>query len=189
MSELPALKNLTIEEYFKELASDSIFPSAGSTAALTGAHAAALLAMVCRINIRKLHGHGPQKRNENGFWENKLDSAEKLICHLLQLAQEDGLAYLSVVNGTPGAPVQAIEVPLQIARLCEETIRNIENVLPQSYRMVRADLETALHVARGSKNAALAVARHNLPLIQNEEQTRYYADLIKSLSGLQAPSC
>ena len=50
---LPVIKDLDVSGYLRELAADSLFPSAGAAAGLTAAQGAALFAMVCRVNLRK----------------------------------------------------------------------------------------------------------------------------------------
>ncbi len=199
---MPEVKDLTLSAYLAELAADSLFPSAGAAAAVTGAQAAALFAMVCRVNIRKLKEKAgktagsvecetgqassrgkPQGEAEAGrsFWGKMLAQAQKCQMRCLELAQADGLAYREVVGGNPEGPAHALEVPLQIARCCRETAHLIEQALPESYAPVRADAETAFWLARGSKKAALAVARHNLALIQNESERENYVNQIELL--------
>lgn len=195
---LPEVKNLTVSTYLAELAADSLFPSAGVAAALTGAQAAALLAMVCRVNLRKIKeksGQTPGLEEGNagrgdsdgeaeagwGFWRKMLEQAQKRQRRYLELAQADGVAYQEVVDGNPEGPAHALEIPLQIAECAWETAHLIKQALLESYAPVRADAETALHLARGSKEAALAVARHNLALLQNESERGNYVNQIKLL--------
>ena len=180
---LPVIKELNITGYLRELADDSLFPSAGAAAGLTAAQGAALFAMVCRVNLRKLTdkdaaiGHDDQP----AFWERSLEQAEDLTARCLDLAQEDGAAYRDVVDDNPNGPAHAMDVPLEIARRSLEISLLIRSALPRSYAPVRADAETALALVRGSFRAGLAVARYNLPLLHDQAERDNYANLIETL--------
>lgn len=187
MLQLPVISELQVSDYLLELASDSLFPSAGATAALTGAQAAALFAMVCRVNLRKLRetkeskGNGGGDRQKLAFWETSLELASSWTQRLLELAQEDGTAYREVVEGKPEGPSHSIEVPLETARHCGELVELIKTAMPLSYPPVRPDAETALCLAQGSKKAALAIARSNLFLLKQKSEHEYYVNQIEKL--------
>ncbi len=181
---LPIIKDLTITDYFRELADDSLFPSAGASAGLTAAQGAALFAMVCRVNLRKLED---KAEGESGydkqlaFWKQILEQADELTGRCLELAQEDGAAYREVVAGDPHGPVHAMDVPLEIARLSLQIAGLIRSALPKSYAPVKADAETALALLRGSFRAGLVVARYNLPLLKSQSERDNYVNLIDAL--------
>lgn len=175
---LPVVKELTVTTYLKELAEDSLFPSAGAATALGCSQAAALFAMVCRVNLRKLKGKG--KKEKETYWQKKLQETKEIIEESLELAQADGAAYLLFVNGE--GPKRAMEIPLQMASCADRLIKLIKRTLPKSYKPVRADAETACCLAAGSKKAALAVARHNIPLFTDQDLLKPYLDLIAALS-------
>lgn len=187
MVDLPVIEELTVSAFLTELGADSLFPSAGAAAALTGAQAAALFAMVCRVNLRKLEEKeaGAVKENPSGagvdFWQDLVQQADACTQHCLELAQEDGEAYEEVVDGNPQGPAHATEVPLEIARRAIETARLIDLAIPESYAPVRADAETARCLAQGSKKAALTVARYNLPLLKEKSEQAYYVNQIGML--------
>lgn len=203
MGGLPDVKSLTVNTYLAELAADSLFPSAGAAAGLTAAQAAALFAMVCRVNLRKLKeirgestgapeagaaaAGGKKGKEEAGaawiFWQKMLELAEDYQKRCLELVQADGAAYREVVDGDPQGPAHALEVPLAIARHARETAELIRQALPESYAPVRADAETALHLAEGSKKAALVVARHNLALLSGEAEREKYLNQIELLDA------
>lgn len=195
MDDIPVIKEYRLSEYFQELSRDSLYPSAGSSAAMTAAHAAALFAMACRVNLRKIEagltdressraGSSGKKSSEAGalgkascaqgaFWQEALQGALKLLEQLLALAQADGFAIKDYFEGMPGGAEKATAVPLEIARCAEAVIALAARVLPQSYVPVRADIECARCLAMGSKAAALAVARCNLPLLHRDRQKSY----------------
>lgn len=184
MNNLPKIKDLTLADYFRLLASDSIFPSAGSSAAITGAHAAALFAMACRVNLRKAKSIQDQDstglNREVGpeFWNSALQEAEELTRRYQALAQEDGQSYLEVLKNDLGGPEHAIEVPLEIARCSRLLLAAIATTLPKSYPPVRADLETARCLAQSCREAAVIIARHNLALIKDRKRCQHYVNLI-----------
>lgn len=180
---LPIIKDLNITGYLKELADDSLFPSAGAASGLTAAQGAALFAMVCRVNLRKLKDSGDATRHDaqTAFWQQALEQAEGLTVRCLELAQEDGVAYRDVVDNDPRGPDHAMNVPLEIARRSLEISILIRSALPRSYAPVRADAETALALVRGSFKAALVVARFNLPLLHDQAKQDDYVNLIEAL--------
>jgi formiminotetrahydrofolate cyclodeaminase len=187
---LPVIKDLNIADYLRELASDSLFPSAGAAAGLTAAQGAALFAMACRVNLRKLDegntggarsGYEAGHAEKVAFWERMLELVEKLTGRCLDLAQEDGAAYRDVVDEDPHGPAHAMEVPLEIARRSLEIAALIRSALPGSYAPVRADSKTALALVQGSFRAGLTVARHNLPLIPDQAERDNYVNLIQAL--------
>jgi formiminotetrahydrofolate cyclodeaminase len=195
---LPVIGDLTVTGYLSELAGDSLFPAAGSSAGLTAAQGAALLAMVCRVNLRKLEegklknsksgadsatepGRGESEGETLAFWQRVLEQAERLTERCLELAQEDGAAYRDVVDGDPKGPAHALEVPLEIARRSLEITGLIRTALPRSYAPVRADAMTALALVQGSFRAGLVVARCNLPLLHDEAERENYVNLINAL--------
>ncbi|MGB9792951.1 MAG: cyclodeaminase/cyclohydrolase family protein [Thermacetogeniaceae bacterium] len=188
MSNLPDIRELRIPDYLTELASDSLFPSAGAAAAITGAQAAALFAMVCRVNLRKLRGakegkcSGDFDSQQLAFWERSLELASSWTKRFLELAQEDGVAYREVVEGKPEGASHSIEVPLEIGRRCGDLAELIETAMPLSYPPVRPDAETSLCLAQGTKKAALAIARSNLILLKQKSERKYYFNQIEELS-------
>jgi formiminotetrahydrofolate cyclodeaminase len=186
MDNIPIIKDYQLTAYFQELSADSLYPSAGSSAAMTAAHAAALFAMVCRVNLRKISedlsaGEASKEESENRklFWEETLHQAELFLERSLSLAQEDGFAIKDFVEGDPLGPGKATEIPLEIARCTGEIIALITDALPKSYAPIRADAECARCLAEGSRKAALTVAQHNIPLLSAEERQNYVDQIVE----------
>ena len=167
MDDIPVIKNYRLTQYFQELAADSLYPSAGSSAAMTAAHAAGLFTMACRVNLRKINN------DRETFWQDLLHRAALLLEQLLALAQTDGFAIKDYVEGAPGGAEKATTVPLKIARCAGEIAALTRCALPESYVPVQADIECARCLAEGGKKAALIVARYNLPLLNLERQEDY----------------
>lgn len=183
MGKVPVIKDLQLTTYFQELSADSVYPSAGSSAAVTAAHAAALFAMACRVNLRKIREDLSAGEGNNGrpvFWQETLGKTELLLEQTLALAQEDGFAVKDFIEGVPRGAERATTIPLQIARCAGEIIILTRDALPKSYLPVQADVECARCLAAGSKQAALTVARYNLPLL-DQDKRESYADQISKL--------
>jgi formiminotetrahydrofolate cyclodeaminase len=186
-----AIKALKLEQYFKELSADSLYPSAGSSAAVTAAHAAALFAMACRVNLRRINGEEQThdkdvSNNRRDYWEKTLNAAESLLEQSLALAQQDGFAIKAFVEGAPLGAKEATDIPLEIARCAKKLISLIERSFSRSYTPVRGDMECARWLAEGSKKAALMVAHYNIPLLKPEERQNY-VNKIQELSVPPAP--
>lgn len=191
MDDIPVIKDYQIAAYFQELSADSLYPSAGSSAAMTAAHAAALFSMVCRVNLRKIREDflsGKERSiNRRSFWEETLHKADMLLDRSLSLAQEDGFAIKDFVEGNPRGPGKATDIPLEIARCAGEIIALITHALPESYAPVQADAECSRCLAEGSRKAALTVAQHNLPLLSPEERQNYVNQITELISAPPAP--
>lgn len=185
MDDIPVIKNYRLAAYFQELSADSLYPSAGSSAAMTAAHAAALFAMACRVNLRKIkEGSSEEKGNNSAqqtFWQGTLQDTVSLLEQSLTLAQEDGSAIKGFMEGSPGGVERATDVPLKIARCAGEVVALIRRAFPKSYAPVQADVECARCLAKGGRKAALTVARYNLPLLGQDK----YEDYVKQISALE----
>ena len=188
MNKIPIIKDYQLTTYFQELSADSLYPSAGSSAAMTAAHAAALFAMVCRVNLRKLAENPATKKdskNRKVFWQETLHKADHLLEQAFALAQEDGLVIKDFIEKKPRGLEKATRIPLDIARCAGEISALITFALPKSYAPVKADAECARCLAEGSKKAALTVARHNLPLLDQKERE----DFANQITALQQENC
>src|SRR5262245_38732775 len=86
------LVNLSIQEFSRVLGSDAPAPGGGSVAALSGALAADLVAMVCRLSIGK-PDHEPFRKE----LENTLDRAQTLSESLLERVDRDTQAFNGVM--------------------------------------------------------------------------------------------
>lgn len=176
MEDIPVIKEYNIATYFQKLSEDSLYPSAGSSSAITTAHAAALFAMACRVNLRNIE-KGPSKGVADGdrkvFWQKALHDAEVLLEQSLDLAQADGFAIKSFVEGDPGGAKKATEIPLQIACCAGKIMTLAGDTLPRSYAPVKADVESARCLAEGGLKAALTVARYNLLLLDQRAKENY----------------
>ena len=87
------MKNLTINEFAKIVASDSPVPGGGSIAALCGALSAALSEMVANLTVTKKK-YADSKEEMNAI----INKASQLRDRLLNYIEEDSLAYKKVME-------------------------------------------------------------------------------------------
>ena len=193
MDDIPVIKDYRLAAYFQDLSADSLYPSAGSSAAMTAAHAAALFAMVCRVNLRKIEEEKSKKQEINDredrktFWQETLNYADLFLEQSLALAQEDGFAVKDYIEGVPQGAEKATSIPLKIARCAREIIALITRVFPESYAPVQADAECARCLAEGSRKAALKVARYNLPLLSQDKRESYVNQISEMEQNTPSP--
>ena len=184
MDDIPIIKDYRLGEYFLELSADSLYPSAGSSAAMITAHAAALFAMACRVHLRKA-GEKRNKKSKNKdstvFWQEFIRKVDNYREQSLALAQEDGFAIKDYFEGNSQGAERLIDIPLEIARCAGEIITLTEQAFPSSYAPVQADIECARLLAGGGRKAALTIARYNLPLLDRSKQENY----VNQIAGLE----
>ncbi|MDK2846586.1 MAG: methenyltetrahydrofolate cyclohydrolase, partial [Synergistales bacterium] len=82
------LSEMKIDEFVKELASDSPAPGGGSVAALSGSLGAALVSMVSALTVGK-----EKYRDNREVMEKTGEEARELQTRLLELMEEDTKAF------------------------------------------------------------------------------------------------
>jgi formiminotetrahydrofolate cyclodeaminase len=146
------------------LASGSPAPGGGAAAALAGALAAALVAMVARVAALHDGGRpplGPARR-----------AADGLRRRLARLAAADAVAYARFVEARRRRPVipraveralhTATEVPLAVAESARDTLALAGRLAPRARPSTRSDLAVAVHLANGALESGAVTARANL---------------------------
>lgn len=176
------LKELTIEQFVREVASSSPAPGGGSVAALAGAQAAGLLSMYCNLsqNRDKL-GDVVDKLKETG------EEARFLKTKLLEAIDEDTVAFNRVMDAYRlpkdsaerveerkkaifDAAIAAAEVPLQTSRGSLRVLSLIGEVAGKGNPMAITDLGVAnLQAWAGLKGACYNVLI-NLEMITNQRR-------------------
>lgn len=160
----------TLEAYLDALASDAAVPGGGSAAALAGAMAAALTAMVARIA-----GRNPKNVASMAALDAIVSRADELRADLIGARSDDETAFKAVMTaqrmpqGTPEATLarrQALDDAL--ARAAEEPLRATElslNVLELAEKLaglpanaLSSDVGCAAELAAG----ALASSAYNV---------------------------
>ncbi len=175
---------LPLETFLDELASVKPVPGGGSVAALSGAFAASLVAMVCRLTVDK-KGYemvGDELRSI-------LPRAEALQRELRDLVQADADAYARVMeayqlpketDAAKTARVRAIQdalkaasdIPLRVAERCGDVLALARLVAEKGNQNAASDAGVgALMAEAGLRGAALNVSI-NLNSIKDEPYVR-----------------
>lgn len=175
-----SLASKPLQDFLTELASAEPVPGGGSVAALSGALAASLVAMVCRLTIGR-KGY----ESVSAELEAILLSAESLQYQLRELMQADINAYARVMDGyklpkatdaektARGHAVQdalkhASDVPLTVAERCADALALTEIVAQKGNKNAASDAGVgALMAEAGLRGAALNVSI-NLGAIRDE---------------------
>ncbi|MFA5634394.1 MAG: cyclodeaminase/cyclohydrolase family protein [Anaerovoracaceae bacterium] len=190
-------KELTINQFIENLASDSPVPGGGSAAALTGAGAAGLIAMVAALTIGKT-GY-EEHWDEMAKVKEEMDKAKDFF---LNAMDEDAGSYAKVMDcfkmpkNTDEEKVcrlQAIQetlygaaiVPLQIAEKAAELFRFAEIVIDKGNKNAASDGAVAALMARTSVRGALYNVKINASSLKDAESK---ADLLKKAESLEKRS-
>ena len=167
------LKDLTVTSFMSTLASNSPVPGGGSAAALSGAVAAGLIAMVASLTI--------DRKGHEEVWEEMKavkSSMEKVAEEFLTLMDEDADSYAAVIScfklpkdseeekacrkeAIRKATIKAAEVPLGIAEKAEALFASAEFVIKCGNKNAVSDGAVAAMNARTCVLAALYNVRIN----------------------------
>ena len=184
---------LDFTAYLDRLASSEPTPGGGSAAALTGAMAAALLAMVARITLGSAK-HTPV----HGLARRIVVEADALRADLQAAQPIDEAAYAAVVAAQtlPRATDEekrerterlqtalagAAEAPLAVAGLAAQTIRLAEMTAALENAHLMSDVECALRLARAALDASAANVKVNHRFLKNAEVISAQASRLAAL--------
>lgn len=165
------LKDKTIKELLDELASESPAPGGGSISALSGALAAGLVSMVCRLTIGKKKYAKVQKEIKE-----ILEISEKLRKELTELVDKDTEAYNGVVKAYKSsrkpdiekALKHATEVPLETAQKSKKVLELAKRVAKIGNKNALSDAKVAKLLAHAGIKGAILNIKINLPLIKDK---------------------
>ncbi len=175
------LIRLSVEDFNRELGSNSPAPGGGSVAALSGALGAELIAMVCSLSIGKKGYEAYQAELEAA-----LPKAEALAKSLLRRVDLDTEAFNDVMaafrmpketeeakntrlEAIQRGYKQAIQSPLGIARECLEALKIAENLLGKSNKNALSDLGVAALQTHAGLEGAIMNVKINIPSIKDEK--------------------
>lgn len=178
----------TVDEFLDALASKEPVPGGGSTAALGGSLAAALVSMVCNLTLGKEGYEQAQERLTE-----ILQQAEALRRELPQLLEADAAGYGKVMAAyrlprktdeqkqarqaaIQLALVEAVEVPLQIADRCAQVLKLALPAAELGNRWAISDAAAGALLAEASLRAALLNVYVNMASITD----RAYVDSLRS---------
>lgn len=183
-----------LQDYLDELASAQPAPGGGSASALSGAMAAALASMICRLTLGKASYEEAQPEIEK-----ILERTEQLRERFTELLEEDIAAYgrLSASYKLPRATdeeraarsddiqkhlVGAAEVPLEMVECAARLSHFLKRIAEIGNTALLSDLVTAVALAGTGAQGAAAMVRVNLRFMRdttraNELQSRLEAAL------------
>lgn len=170
------MKELPLAQFLDRLASSDPTPGGGTAAAIAGALAAGLLAMVSRLSV--------EKGGDDAAFRQILAAAEEQRHALLDLAVRDAEAFDAVMRarrlpkGTPEetqrrlaaiqeALAHAAEVPLEVASRAVSLLEVSARLAGTGNRNVISDVGVAVLLAHTSVHGALLNVRINLQAIKD----------------------
>jgi len=175
---LENLRDLAVCEFLERLGSDAPAPGGGAVAALAGAQAAALVAMVARITVAR-------KGQEAADLRDTLDRAGMLSRELATLVDRDTEAFLEVMSayrlpktdaGRSGAIQSALRqaavIPLEVARRSVEVMDLARVAVERGISSARTDAAVALLMARAALEGAALNVLVNLAALKDREFVR-----------------
>ncbi|MGH2456147.1 MAG: cyclodeaminase/cyclohydrolase family protein [Candidatus Limnocylindria bacterium] len=179
-----SLTHLSVRDLLDRLASRDPVPGGGSAAALAGAMAAALVAMVAELTVGR-----PDATEHQAAIGELRDAATIRREALLELAGEDAAAYAAVVQARrlpketdaerderarrlQHAMLAAAEVPLRIARVAAEVLDLANQIAPIGNRNAVSDAGVAAQLASAAVRGAALNVRINLPYLPEHEPLR-----------------
>jgi glutamate formiminotransferase/formiminotetrahydrofolate cyclodeaminase len=188
-----AVEGPTLDGWIDELAGGAPVPGGGSAAALAGALAAALVAMVARLTIgRKAYAAAEQRMRQ------VLAEAEALRGQLRRLVDDDAAAYAKVSaayklakddprrrRAVDEALVGAAEVPLVVARGANRLIALARDVEANGNRNASSDAGVAAALARAALEGAVENVRVNVAALS---EAGLGASLVKEAEVLSRQS-
>jgi len=169
-AKIRAVEGPTLDGWIDELAGGAPVPGGGSAAALAGALAAALVAMVARLTIGRKAYAGAEPRMRQVLAE-----AEALRGQLRRLVDDDAAAYAKVSaayklakddprrrRAVDAALVGAAEVPLVVARGANRLIALAREVEAIGNRNGSSDARVGAALARAALEGAVENVRVNV---------------------------
>jgi formiminotetrahydrofolate cyclodeaminase len=146
-----------IRGFLDRLAARTPAPGGGGAAAVTGAMAAALVAMAARFSVTRLPAAGELA-----------DQADELGRRAADLAEADSRAYTAVLGAGPGqrreALLSAAVVPLEIAEIGARVARLALRVAEGGNPNLRGDAVTGVLLAAASARSAACLVDINADL-------------------------
>ena len=196
------MAKIALEDFLQQLASEKPTPGGGGAAALMGALAAALIAMVCRLTIGKKN-YATAEQDCRRI----LEQADRARARCLEMLTEDEQAFSALMEAyrmprateaeqsKREATIQrtlrgATESPLQCAELCSELIDRSREISTIGNRNVISDAGVALLAAYGGMRSGALNVYINLGAIKDDVYatniTRRLENCLIAGEGLEA---
>ncbi|MCS6991775.1 MAG: glutamate formimidoyltransferase [Chitinophagales bacterium] len=181
------LAHMSLGAFTEEVARESPAPGGGSVAALLGSLAASLGTMVANLTAHK--------RDFEHNWKWYSDWAEKgqhLRQALLLLVDDDTKAFNQLLSShgmaktteaealarskaIQEATQQAIEIPLRVMQLCNDTLDLLQNMMEKGNPNSISDVGVGVCCARAAAEGAALNVRINLPGLTDAALREQYA--------------
>ncbi len=172
--------NIPHDTFTKVLDPADTSTGGGSASALAGGMAGALIAMVCRLNVKN------ESVNDRQFLDDSGAIALQLSYDLLGGAEDDGMAFQAVrdayslpketeeqrvarLRSVQSAWVNAAQVPLINSGKCVDLIALVCNLNGKTNPNAQSDLMSAVFLARAGCLGCLENVSINLPSIKDQE--------------------
>ncbi len=191
------LVDLKVCDFLDELASSSPAPGGGSVSALAGANGCSLILMVSNLTIGKkkfkildlkiqnsyLSSIEIFKRNKNEFTELidlDTDAFNKLM-EAYQLPKETDEEIIKRTKEIDKATLGCIKVPLKVAALGLESLREIENIIEYSNKNTISDQGVSILMLYSAIEGAAMNVLINLLNINDEELKKEFKHSINNI--------
>lgn len=196
---MTAIKDKSVALFLDELASKQPTPGGGSAAAVMGAQAAALVAMVCNLTIGKakyveveaemqalLQQAEALRTTLTGMIKADVDVFDKLMaCYALPKLSDDEKAHR--LEQIQWVLREATEVPLQCAKACAQAITLSRIAAEKGSLAVISDAGVAVMAAHaGLKSAALNVYINAASLKDRDFASAKLDELDATLQGMDS---
>lgn len=186
---------LSVTEFRRELGSSSPAPGGGSVAALSGALAADLVSMVCRLSIGR-----KDLQDHHETLESTLKEAQTLADDLAARVDSDANAFNDVMAAfrlpkeneeqiaerrqkIQDGYKSAADSPLAIAGGCLQVLKLVDRILNISNPNTLSDLGVAASQAHAGLVGALMNVQINLPSIKDETYLKDTRESAADMSG------
>lgn len=187
------LVQLSVEDFNRELGSNSPAPGGGSVAALSGALGAELISMVCKLSIGKKGYEAFDGELNEGL--RKTESLSKSLLKRIDLdtdAFKDVMAAFKMPKEPEDAKKartdaiqrgykEAVQSPLGIARECLDILKIANTLLGKSNTNALSDLGVASLQAHAGLEGAIMNVKINIPSIKDE---KFVAETSSEISTL-----
>jgi methenyltetrahydrofolate cyclohydrolase len=170
-----------VDAFLGALGSGAPAPGGGAAAALCGALAAALVAMVSRVTTER----DPSTKDDVGPVTTR---ADELRHRLGELVDDDVEAYRGVLESRASGPdavqtalKRAIDAPLHISTKSRDVLALCETLAPLARRSAVSDLGVAAALAWGALESGALTARVNLKGLQDAAVVRAAASDVEQV--------
>ena len=187
------LVQLSVEDFNRELGSNSPAPGGGSVAALSGALGAELISMVCKLSIGKKGYEAFDGELNEGLRKTEafsksllkridLDTdAFKDVMAAFKMPKEPEEAKKARTDAIQRGYKEAVQSPLGIARECLDVLRVAKRLLGKSNANALSDLGVASLQAHAGLEGAIMNVKINIPSIKDE---KFVAETSSEISTL-----